>query len=447
MVRLEARRPPPRAPGVHPSADRAPAAASGAAEQSVPRRRPDVGLAVQGPRLAAARRSRDGSRRLAEALDRLARTDAGRRRDPDDQRGRGAHRGGWASALHERAPRADHLPVSRGSGAGMAARGRHGRSAETGRRGLLRRISGRPARPGSVSATARPGARARRRGRAGPRRPPRDAAAPPARRRGDSAVLDPFPLSVGRRRDRRHSEVRRLGQPGRLLGVAAAAGQRGLRRRRQPLHRAVGVRARSGLSLPGGLRGLRGGGRARGALRGRRATSWRRWRSAPLVDWTAARALKSEGIALAFRRFLRDEWSRDTGRARQLAAFSKANRHWLDDYALFSVWHAQFGRGWFDWPSGPRDRNPHALDEARREQHDAILRTKWAQWQLDLQWRNARRGASAFGVELMGDLPFVVGRRFGGRLVEPGALSDRPACRHAARRVVGDGTGLGPAGL
>ena len=131
--------------------------------------------------------------------------------------------------------------------------------------------------------------------------------------------------------------------------------------------------------------------------------------SAPLVDWTAARELKSEGITLAFRRFLRDEWTRDTARARQLAAFSKANRHWLDDYALFSVWHAQFGRGWFDWPSGPRDRNPHALNEARREHHDAILRTKWAQWQLDLQWRNARRGASAFGVELMGDLPFVVG--------------------------------------
>ena len=87
----------------------------------------------------------------------------------------------------------------------------------------------------------------------------------------------------------------------------------------------------------------------------------------------------------------------------------KANRHWLDDYALFSVWHGQFGRGWFDWPSGPRDRDPHALNGARQEHGDAILRTKWTQWQLDLQWRNARRGASAFGVELMGDLPFVVG--------------------------------------
>ena len=61
------------------------------------------------------------------------------------------------------------------------------------------------------------------------------------------------------------------------------------------------------------------------------------------------------------------------------------------------MWHDQFGRGWFDWPSGPRDRDPHALDEARREHHEAILRTKWVQWQLDLQWRNARREASASG--------------------------------------------------
>ena len=34
---------------------------------------------------------------------------------------------------------------------------------------------------------------------------------------------------------------------------------------------------------------------------------------------------------------------------------------------------------------------------------------KWVQWQLDVQWRRARRDASAAGVELMGDLPFMVG--------------------------------------
>ena len=67
--------------------------------------------------------------------------------------------------------------------------------------------------------------------------------------------------------------------------------------------------------------------------------------AAPLVDWTAARALKNEGITLAFRRFLRDEWTRDTARARQLTAYMTGNRLWLDDYALFSVWHAQFGGG------------------------------------------------------------------------------------------------------
>jgi 4-alpha-glucanotransferase len=33
---------------------------------------------------------------------------------------------------------------------------------------------------------------------------------------------------------------------------------------------------------------------------------------------------------------------------------------------------------------------------------------KWTQWQLDEQWRRARRDVAAAGVNLMGDLPFVV---------------------------------------
>jgi glycogen operon protein len=132
-------------------------------------------------------------------------------------------------------------------------------------------------------------------------------------------------------------------------------------------------------------------------------------RAAPLVDWKAARWLKRAGIALAFDRFLRDEWRQDTPRAHELAQFVKLHRGWLDDYALYRVWHDKYGCGWFDWPSGARDRNPSALARLREEHGDDHLRVLWTQWQLDRQWRAARRAASAAGVELMGDLPFVVG--------------------------------------
>jgi isoamylase len=131
--------------------------------------------------------------------------------------------------------------------------------------------------------------------------------------------------------------------------------------------------------------------------------------AAPLVDWDGVRRLKQIGIGLAFDHFLRTDWQKQTARAEQLSAFMRGNRSWLDEYALFRVWHDEYKTGWQDWPAGARDRDPGALAELRRQQGDAILRVKWTQWQLDHQWRRARLEASRAGVELMGDLPFVVG--------------------------------------
>jgi glycogen operon protein len=130
---------------------------------------------------------------------------------------------------------------------------------------------------------------------------------------------------------------------------------------------------------------------------------------ARFVDWGTVRALKREAAELAFVRYLREDWQNQSARANQLAAFMKTNGAWLDDYALFIVLHEHFGKGWLDWPPGLRDRDPGAIAQAREEHRDALLRAKWLQWQLDLQWRRARREASALGVELMGDLPFMVG--------------------------------------
>ncbi|MDP9148755.1 MAG: 4-alpha-glucanotransferase [Myxococcota bacterium] len=132
-------------------------------------------------------------------------------------------------------------------------------------------------------------------------------------------------------------------------------------------------------------------------------------RDAPLVDWPSVRAIKKEGIALAFTRFLREEWDKKSSRASQLTTFMRENSSWLDEYALFLVLHEKFGKSWLDWPAGARDRDPAAINAARIEHRDELLRANWAQWQLDRQWRKARRDANASGVELMGDLPFMVG--------------------------------------
>jgi glycogen operon protein len=131
--------------------------------------------------------------------------------------------------------------------------------------------------------------------------------------------------------------------------------------------------------------------------------------AAKLVDWENVRRLKQAGVELAFARFMRDEWAKETPRAHELVLFMKGHPGWLDDHALFHVWHDQLRTSWTAWPSGPRERDPGTIARLRDEHGRELLRVKWTQWQLDRQWRAARRAAARAGVELMGDLPFVVG--------------------------------------
>jgi 4-alpha-glucanotransferase len=132
-------------------------------------------------------------------------------------------------------------------------------------------------------------------------------------------------------------------------------------------------------------------------------------RAAPSVSWDQVRALKRVAFALAFERFVREEWQRRTPRALALEAFA-AEHAWIADYALFTALHdtEQGGRGWTEWPAPLRDRDAGALSEARARLSREVLFLTWLQWEGDQQWRAARRAANGAGVELAGDLPFMV---------------------------------------
>jgi 4-alpha-glucanotransferase len=133
-------------------------------------------------------------------------------------------------------------------------------------------------------------------------------------------------------------------------------------------------------------------------------------RAVPAVPWQRVRALKARALELAFRSFLEREWKRRTPRARELETFTREHADWLEPYALFLALHErQGGRGWTEWEPALRDRDERALATARAELSERILFNSWLQWQLDLQWHTARGEANAAGVELMGDLPFMVG--------------------------------------
>ncbi len=92
-----------------------------------------------------------------------------------------------------------------------------------------------------------------------------------------------------------------------------------------------------------------------------------------------------------------------------LGAFGEANRHWLDDFALFmALKERNHGMAWTRWEPGARDRNPQALDKYREELAHPIATQKFLQFVFFEQWRELREYARERGVRIMGDLPIYV---------------------------------------
>jgi 4-alpha-glucanotransferase len=152
-------------------------------------------------------------------------------------------------------------------------------------------------------------------------------------------------------------------------------------------------------------------GRERQALGAEGLAALERARTAKRVDYGAVRALKHRALAYAFRRFLGEELGRATPRAHEFLAFVDAERAWLDDYALFrALKDAHDGRAWWDWAPPVRDRDPDALASARMDLGTDVLFFEYVQWLARAEWHVVREALRSMGVELMGDLPFMVGR-------------------------------------
>ncbi len=94
---------------------------------------------------------------------------------------------------------------------------------------------------------------------------------------------------------------------------------------------------------------------------------------------------------------------------RGFETFCEANRHWLDDFALFVALKARHqGAAWTKWEPGARDRDPKAISKWRDQLAGQIDSQKLLQFVFFEQWRELREYARARGVRIMGDLPIYV---------------------------------------
>jgi 4-alpha-glucanotransferase len=128
------------------------------------------------------------------------------------------------------------------------------------------------------------------------------------------------------------------------------------------------------------------------------------------VDYGTVRALKLRALHVAFDRFYAREWLVGTPRAKDLAGFIARESAWLDDFALYTTLRKVHGGwGWTTWPDDEKERSIQKLASLRAEHARCILECAYVQWIAIAQWERARADMRALGVELMGDLPFVVG--------------------------------------
>ncbi len=127
------------------------------------------------------------------------------------------------------------------------------------------------------------------------------------------------------------------------------------------------------------------------------------------VDYATVRRLKHDALAAAFERFRDAEWSRDSARARTFREFLARQAWWVEDYGLFRAIHAHQGeRPWMEWEKPLRRREPAAIDRLRRDLSRQVLFYQYLQWLAAAQWQAARAALNARGVEVFGDLPFMV---------------------------------------
>ncbi len=118
-----------------------------------------------------------------------------------------------------------------------------------------------------------------------------------------------------------------------------------------------------------------------------------------LIPW------KLSLLQKAFSRYL----SAPGSRREELERFHAENVSWLDDYALFmALKEANGGGAWSGWDESLRRRDPSALEKARRDHAESILRYSFYQFLFFHQWYRLRTYANERGIKIIGDIPIFI---------------------------------------
>lgn len=89
--------------------------------------------------------------------------------------------------------------------------------------------------------------------------------------------------------------------------------------------------------------------------------------------------------------------------------FKARNASWLDDFALFmSLKEAHGGGAWNEWPEALRTRVPAAMENAREDHAEDILRHSFYQFLFFSQWDELRTLGQVRDIQIIGDIPIFI---------------------------------------
>ena len=124
-----------------------------------------------------------------------------------------------------------------------------------------------------------------------------------------------------------------------------------------------------------------------------------------LVEYGQLIPWKLEILQKAFSRLpsVSDQMSQD------FEQFRAGNASWLDDYALFmSLKEANGGGPWSDWDESLRKREPAAMEKARTDHREDILRYSFYQFLFFRQWHRLLLYANERDIKIIGDIPIFI---------------------------------------
>ncbi len=122
------------------------------------------------------------------------------------------------------------------------------------------------------------------------------------------------------------------------------------------------------------------------------------------VDFGAVARHRDDLLRRAFARFLPR-----AGRDALFARFKREHQPWLEDFSLFTALKDRFhGSSWLEWPAEFRDRRPHALERARTELAEQMLRHMFVQYLFFSQWQELKGYCNRRSIQIVGDIPIYV---------------------------------------